>query len=214
MSPFVQNGSNFVKALALGSVQHAAVTLKAPLPTLSPNLQHPQPRKVKMWENACFNIRTTCYLSFLSFFTVKVRVCGEDLQAAPTLAAGLPHFSIGFMRSWGRDTFISLRGLLILTGRFQEARWVILGYAATLRHGLLPNLLDGGRNARFNCRDATWWWLNCVLSYVEEAPEGHNILKDKVQYVGWKKRDSEGLPFIYTGRAETTAFCATLYLGV
>ena len=100
---------------------------------------------------------------------------------APSLAAGVDHFCTGFMRSWGRDTCISLRGLLLVTGRFAEARAVLLSLASVVRHGLLPNLVDSGRGPRYNCRDAAWWFLQALQDYTRLAPEGAAVLATRVR---------------------------------
>ena len=131
---------------------------------------------------------------------------------SPTIAAGLPHFSTGYMRSWGRDTFISLRGALLVTGRLVEARDILLGYAGTLRHGLIPNLLDGGFNARYNCRDAVWWWLRAVLDYIEISKDEGAILASPVLRL-WPEDDSpKGSPPVEQPLAQVVHEALTKHL--
>jgi glycogen debranching enzyme len=92
------------------------------------------------------------------------------------LAAGLPHFSTNYMRCWGRDVCISLRGMFLLSGHFDQARAHIIAFGSTLKHGLIPNLLDQGIKPRYNARDAAWWWLLAVAEYCRLSDEGTAFL--------------------------------------
>ncbi|MBW0479917.1 hypothetical protein O181_019632 [Austropuccinia psidii MF-1] len=98
-------------------------------------------------------------------------------ENVPCVAAGLPHFSTGWARTWGRDCGISSSGLFVKTGLTDVARAHLLCFCTTLKHGLMPNLLDSVRTPRYNSRDAPWFMLQLLQEYVKYSEEGEAILK-------------------------------------
>lgn len=123
-----------------------------------------------------------------SLSLVSIQVMGYMNSASltptehlPSLAAGLPHFTSDWARCWGRDIMIALRGLLICTGRYDDAKRHILAFASVLKHGMIPNLLSSGKSPRYNSRDSVWFFMQCIQDYVNIAPEGISILQAKVK---------------------------------
>jgi glycogen debranching enzyme len=70
----------------------------------------------------------------------------------------------------------------LLPGDFPEARAIIINFASTMRHGLIPNLLDGGVNPRYNARDATWFFMNAIVEYMKLSGDV-SILKENVNMI-------------------------------
>ena len=89
-------------------------------------------------------------------------------SGAWTLLAGFPWFT-----DWGRDTMISLPGLLLGEHpRRDQARSILESYAAARAHGLLPNRFpDEGNSPEYNSADATLWWFVAAHHYLMHGPD-------------------------------------------
>ncbi len=67
---------------------------------------------------------------------------------------------------WGRDTMISLPGLLIESGRHSIARSVLSTFGKNMSEGMLPNYFpDSGAEPQYNTMDATLWWAVALDEY-------------------------------------------------
>lgn len=73
-----------------------------------------------------------------------------------------------WFEAWGRDTFISLPGLTLVTGRFDDAERILFSFARYLKQGLIPNFIpDKSGEPSYNTVDATLWYINAVLQYLK-----------------------------------------------
>jgi predicted glycogen debranching enzyme len=69
---------------------------------------------------------------------------------------------------WGRDTFISLPGLLLVTGKFSSAKNILQNFMHYYEKGLIPNFVaDKTGVPAYNTVDGTLWYVNAVLQYLK-----------------------------------------------
>lgn len=79
-----------------------------------------------------------------------------------TVIAGYPWFT-----DWGRDTMIAFGGLTLATGRYEDAKDILLTFSKYVNHGLIPNMFpDDGEKPAYNSVDAALWYFEAVNSYL------------------------------------------------
>ena len=91
-----------------------------------------------------------------------------------TVIAGYHWFT-----DWGRDTMISLPGLCLSTGRFDDAKKILTEFAKSVSQGMLPNRFqDNGIAPEYNNVDATLWYFIAIYKYLRATGDQQFVLDD------------------------------------
>ena len=99
----------------------------------------------------------------------RMQASGDEVR---TVIAGYPWFT-----DWGRDTMISLEGLTLMTGRQNEAGWILRTFSHYVRDGLIPNMFpEGAKEGLYHTADATLWYFHAIHRYVQMTND-HSTLK-------------------------------------
>jgi predicted glycogen debranching enzyme len=94
----------------------------------------------------------------------------RDINESPNSVSILAGFH--WFADWGRDTFISLPGLLLDTGRTDEAKEVLLTFAHALDEGMIPNRFDDyGGAPHYNSVDASLWFIQAAYQYLRTTED-------------------------------------------
>jgi predicted glycogen debranching enzyme len=87
----------------------------------------------------------------------------ENAEGKKSVIAGYHWFE-----PWGRDTFISLPGLTLVTGRFGDAKDILRTFMRYLKGGMIPNFVaDKTGVPVYNTVDGTLWYVNAVYQYLK-----------------------------------------------
>jgi predicted glycogen debranching enzyme len=95
-------------------------------------------------------------------------------REASTIIAGYHWFT-----DWGRDTMISLPGLTLSTGRFEDAKKILAAFAQSVSMGMLPNRFqDNGEAPEYNNVDGTLWYFIAVYKYLQATDDKEFVLNE------------------------------------
>ncbi|MCD6413006.1 MAG: glycogen debranching enzyme N-terminal domain-containing protein, partial [Elusimicrobia bacterium] len=115
--------------------------------------------------------RAKSRMNFAAKFSYRGKFFGRllsaslDFDAGDEIVAGFPWFG-----AWGRDTMISVPGLLLYPGRIGKARTILEKASGHIRKGLLPNIFSTRREpACYNSADASLWFLWALSEYKKIA---------------------------------------------
>ena len=98
----------------------------------------------------------------------RANAVGDQVRS---VIAGYPWFN-----DWGRDTMISLEGLTLVTGRPDEAKWILRTFASYERDGLIPNNIpDGGTDGVYHAVDASLWFFHALDRYVSQTGDRETL---------------------------------------
>lgn len=104
----------------------------------------------------------------------ETRLARAEGEEAKTIIAGYHWFT-----DWGRDTMISLEGLTLATGRYSEARHILLTFANYVRDGLIPNMFpEHDKTGLYHTADATLWFFHALHRYLDFTAD-----RDTLRYI-------------------------------
>lgn len=114
-----------------------------------------------------------------------------------TIVAGYPWFT-----DWGRDTFISLRGLCLAVERLDDARDILIEWSNVVSEGMLPNLFpDHGDRPEYNSVDASLWYIIAVHDFFAAAQNNGGMVFQ------WQKKSlQKAVDVILTGYSQGTRY--------
>jgi predicted glycogen debranching enzyme len=91
-----------------------------------------------------------------------------------SIIAGYPWFA-----DWGRDTSVSLPGLMLATGRLDEAKRTLLAFASHRRNGIVPNVFnDRTGEPEYNTVDASLWFILGACAFRKATVKGDRAAWD------------------------------------
>ena len=97
-------------------------------------------------------------------------------EEGQTVMAGYPWFT-----DWGRDAFIALPGLCLVTGRHDAAWHIIESFCRRVSDGMVPNRFsDADQQPEYNTIDASLWFIHVIDRYLAYSQD-----HSRVRAIAW-----------------------------